>query len=337
MAGGTYEVAAEATGSTPAVNILTSAPVTIKGWVRNLSATSGQPLIDADFSGARVTVEDLYAYGGYPWQNSGRFLWTGNHHTLIVRQCRVQHTTGIEVGTGLAGQGQVLIARNYFDRIQGSAPAGVIQRVGNMVQFRTCITPDIEVSWNEVWNVYGESFQEDIVSVYHTSNVRVLNNFFFHQSEQNNTLNSSFGGITLDASDSGAPVNGCYVAGNHLIDGGSITLWPNAGGGSNNLIEGNRVIADRFLPSGVQKNNGFVGILIQAGGTNNHAHTNEVGYWTKDGGRDDYIFNGSGHSAAVEESMNTSLPEPIDSALEQAEIPIWGAKKTANGVTVGVL
>ena len=323
--GGIHNVSAESNSATPAVTVRTPQPVTLVGRARNL--TGQGVLVDAIPGGpVRLTVENFRAYGGDTWQTSNRFLWTTNHHTLIVRNCTIENTTGIEVNGGVAG-GSVLITKNRHLNVKGYIPGGQIIKIGNFVQFRTVTSPTIEVSWNENVNEYNKSFPEDIVSIYHTSNVKVLDNFLFGQYAIDNVAGASIGGITLDASDAGPPVNNCLIARNQIVDGHGITLWPNIGGGSNNIIEENRVVADRYLPNGQQKNNGWVGILIKSGGSNNVARDNKVGYWTKDGGRTDYIFEGGAVS-----SNNTSLPEPI---LEQAEWVIWRKKLADNGITIG--
>jgi hypothetical protein len=323
-AGGTYTGSWESDSATPCVTVKTTQPVTISGRVRNL--TGKGVLIDAIPGGAvRLTVENLKAYGGFPWENSNRFLWTTNHHTLTVRNCTIENTTGIEVNGGVAG-GQVLITRNRHLNVQGYIPAGVIVKIGNFVQFRTCTSPSIEVSWNEVWNEYDKSFPEDIISIYHTSNVKVLDNILYGQYAIGNVANASIGGITLDASDAGPPVSNCHIARNQMIDGGAISLWPNVGGGANNLIEDNRIVSDLYLPNGQKKANGWAGLIVQGGGLNNRTRGNVVGYWSKDGHRFDF------HLPGASEQSNTSLPDPLDENAEKAR---WQQKVSAAGVTIG--
>jgi hypothetical protein len=322
--GGTYTGSWESTNSVPCVTIKTAQPVILRGRVRNV--TGQGVLIDAIPGGAvHLTVENLRAYGGYPWQNSNRFLWTSAHHTLIVRNCTIDNTTGIEVNGGVAG-GQVLITRNRHLNVQGYIPAGQIVKIGNFVQFRTVKSPTVEVSWNEVFNEYNKSFPEDIISIYHTSGVKVLDNMLWGQYAIDNVPGASIGGITLDASDAGPPVSNCHVARNSMIDGGAISLWPNIGGGSDNLLEQNRIVASLYLPNGQKKANGWAGLIVQPGGQNNRTRGNVVGYWSKDGHRFDF------HLPGASEQSNTSLPEPLDVPAERTR---WDAKVAAAGITIG--
>ena len=309
--------------ATPCVTVRTAQPVTLSGRVRNV--TGKGVLIDAIPGGAvRLTVENLRAYGGFPWQNSGRFLWTTNHHTLTVRNCTIENTTGIEVNGGVAG-GQVLITRNRQLNVQGYIPAGQIVKIGNFVQFRTCTSPSIEVSWNEVWNEYNKSFPEDIISIYHTSNVKVLDNMLWGQCAIGNHPNASIGGITLDASDAGPPVNNCHVARNSMIEGGAISLWPNVGGGSNNLLEDNRIVAGLYLPNGQKKANGWAGLIVQPGGST----TALEGTWSGTGRR-----TGTASTSTCRGRLSRPTHRcPI--LWISAEKTRWQAKVAAAGVTIG--
>lgn len=340
--GGDYEVAALTTGSTPAVIISTSQPVTLTGWVKNLS--SGGTLIDAIPGGAvNLTVEGLWAYGAQTVPNNiatKRFLWTENHQSLVVRNCSIVNTGGIEISEVASG-GTVLITKNRHTNVQGYVDnaAGVLH-VGNFVQFRTVQNmASCEISWNEILNEYNKSWPEDVISIYHTDNVQVIDNFIRHQSTPGNAFNvSSQNTITIDASTSGPGASSNYVARNQLVD--AMGIGTHVGfGGNNNLIEDNRIVQDGFLPGTSTKiGNGHTGLFLVGGGTNNHAHGNEVIYWGRPdspGGalvRRDFLLTGAPEGAAAEEANNTSLSNPAD---EAAEWTSWQAKLTANGITVG--
>lgn len=340
--GGVYSGNWEATQpGQAAIVVATTQPVTITGRVRNLTGQGGA-LIDCIPGGAvDVTVENLHAYGKLMVPNNEspqRFLWTENHHSLVVRNCTIEYTGGIEVNGGQAS-GSVLITRNRHLNIQGYVDnaQGILQ-VGNFVQFRQCTSGTIEVSWNEVLNEYGKSWPEDIISLYHTSGAWVHDNYLQHQSTPGNApKTSSQGGITVDASDGVPAIFDSLVERNQVVDGFAITLWPGPGGSNNRLLD-NRIVADRYLPNGDVKGNGWgAGVFIQTGGSNNHAHGNVVGYVSDDGSRVPLASQllGAAEGGAAEAANNTSLPDPITAATEQAEWTLWQQKLMANGITVG--
>lgn len=342
-AGGTYEGAWESTSFNPAIVIQTSQPVTISGYVRKLQG--GGTIIDANPGGqVNVTIEDLYAYGPVAWQESPRFFWSENHKSLVFQNCTMVNTSGIEISYGAAASGLTL-TRCRHTNIKGNATGGTVTKLGNFIQFRQTQTCDIQISWNEVVNEHNQSMPEDLISLYHASNAHIFDNMFWHQSALNNTSGSSQSGITIDASGGLAAGPACSnntIERNQVVDGMGIYAAVQGGGNNNQLLD-NRVVSNGYLPDGVTPvNNGYSGIDIPIGGTNNHAHGNIVGYMgraqTPPGApvrRDYSTLAGCPEGEVAEAANNTFMPGPITAQTEADEWTFWLAKLAANSIRVG--
>ena len=83
-------------------------------------------------------------------------------------------------------------------------------------------------------------------------------------------------------------------------------------GGSNNSFLNNRIVQDGYLPDGVtQIGNGYDALVILAGGSNNHAHGNVVGYINSSFVRNDGNLAGCPEGNTGEWANNTHMPGPI--------------------------
>jgi chitodextrinase len=320
--GGTYSGSWESTsGSTPAVKIATTSPVTITGRIRNLA---GGTLVDAAGGGAvQVTLDHVFAYGGGSYQTSGRFFRAFDFKSITIRNSTIEYTRGIELTYGVAGS-SVLITRNRHTNIQGNGES----TVGDFVQLREVQNASVEISWNEVLNEYNESNPEDIISLFKSANVRVHDNYLQHNSKPGNAYNTSTQGtITLDRFDNVGPA--CHdneIWNNQMVD--TVNGVAISGSGSyNNFIHDNRLIQDGKLPNGTQMGNGWGGFYMTAG-TANRLERNVSGYVNRDGIRKDW-------DSGTNPSLNTTLPDSITQAMELAESTSWKAKLAANGITIG--
>ena len=301
----------------------------ITGRVTNLA---GGPLIDAVGAGpVQVTLDRVFASGGDTYQTSGRFFQAENFKSITIRNSTIQNTRGIELSYGVAGS-SVLITRNKHRNIKGN----VINPVGNFVQFRVVRNATIEVSWNEIVNEYDKSDPEDIISLYHTSNAKVHDNMLWHQSKPGNAYNtSSQGGITIDCSDPGPSCDNNEIARNQIVDGMGIVTFVTQGG-SNNLLLDNRIVGDQYLPNKAQKGNGAgAPLVIHAGGTNNHAHGNLVGYVDRDRNRVTRKLGGAPEGDAAEWLKNRRMPDRITKATERKEWALWRRKLAAKRIQIG--
>jgi len=340
-AGGTYDgrltgVGWESTTSSPAILIQTTQPVLISGWVRCLA---GGHLVDAEAAGAsQVTLDHIFAYGGTPYQNSGRLYRAYAFKSFTMQNCTIENTRGVELQEPVAASG-VVITRNRHHNIQGwNNPAGDTD-VGGLVQCRILQNATIDISWNEVVNEYNLSEPTDIISLYFTAHARVHDNYIQHQSRIGNVTPSSQNTIT---SEGDSRLNDNIIEDNQVIDAYGIGLHANAGMGHDNSVLNNRIIGDQFLPTGTQKANGAGSPLyIATGGTNNHAHGNTVGYIDSSATYIDSSLlaaslTGAPEGGAAEAANNTLVPQgQINASLEAAEWGIWLAKLASNGITIG--
>ena len=233
--GGTYSGSWESTSaSTPAVRVATSAPVTITGRVRNLA---GGGLIDSPFgTGARVTIDHVSLYGG-----NGRGIEVENFNSLEVTNCTFDKTSGTYALNPLPGA-RVYIARNKVRNIQ----AGAGGKLAHAFQFnRVQGASSFVVEWNEVINTYGQSAEEDGISLYRSAGSTVRNNYLQGGYPASSSMSYTGTGILTD--DIGSSSNTFHD--NHVVGWTNVGIGITAGSGS--VIRNNRVISDGRLDNGV--------------------------------------------------------------------------------------
>jgi hypothetical protein len=81
--------------------------------------------------------------------------------------------------------------------------------------------------------------------------------------------------------------------------------------------------------------NGYMGIHILPGGSNNRALGNQVGYVNKDGNRLDGNLEGAPGGDTAEWANNIHMSGSITQSSEQAEWTRWQGKLSASGIQVG--
>lgn len=341
-AGGTYTgLSPSSSGSTPALTIATDQPVVITdSWFRNLT---GGPIIQGsvNFQLRHFTIKRSRIYGGTSW-----WLDVEGTDYLEVSNCSIDKTAGINVYPQRVGA-TILITRNQQRNVQG--PLTGANYLSAFFKARIATGGPVTISWNEIINEYNVSQPEDVISIYHSSDCLVENNYIQHQSMPGNAYNtSSQGSITLDTY--GAP-NGCHrniIRNNQVVDAYGIVCIVYAGSSaSGNLFENNRIVADRLLPNGQNKGNGWGSpLVITEGSVDCHAHGNYVSYIDRDGNQPTTPYGGSfptfAHQAlrgaaegpAAEAANNTFVPDP-DASDETAEWNLWQQKLTTASVKVG--
>ena len=324
-AGGTYS------GSfSKQVSIATSAPVTLSRC--DLTYKDGTIIRTSGSVPPDLTI-DHCTIDGDTW----RLLDVDAFKRIVMTNCTIEKTAGIT----LVGNGEVRLLRNRHHNIQ-RVPGGV----GNFVQFRLCQTGTFEVGWNEVVNEYNKSNPEDLISIYHSSNIHVFDNMFWGQFHPGNGPGSSQNGITVDGyGGSGQPCNNNLIERNQVVRALSIAVFPTATGPcNNNMFKDNRCVHAGYLDDGVTRfYYGQHGMHVLSGGTNNHAHGNVLGFMRGSSQGSyargtDGAFEGTPEGNSGEWANNTHLepyPGNITRAHEDAEWDRWVAKKAAAGVTVG--
>lgn len=321
-AGGLYDgtltgIGWRSTSSVPAITISTSQPVTIRGWVQNTS--TGQ-CIYMNWSGAQVTIEDLFAYG-IAGNSAHRWLHViAGWRSLIVQRCSIDTSRGMQIENCQAS-GTLLITRNRHTNIQGQQ-AGV-GPVGNFVQFRDITSAESAVvSWNEIINERHLSSPEDLISFISSSNLIVQDNYFEHQSRDLNPQSQN--GITLESSSNN------QVLRNQVIDGAAIGIWS----GSGNTVHNNRIIQDGRMPDGDPIHSSYYEPIFISG-TNNHAHGNVIGYINGSGAYSYGSYPGAPEGDTVERANNIYVGPPVTRQMELDEWTFWQNKLASNGIVIG--
>ena len=343
--GGVYSGYWISTDATPAVTVTTTDPVTIRYSV--IESLSGATLIHEGIYGCQVTVEHTYFVGGLDENTAGRTMQFTNFQSITVRWCHMQNVRGIELeeySTTYFDGSTVIIQYNRVDNIKGfESEDQQTFVVGNFIQFRGCQHMAVcELGWNEIVQEQEQSMATDIFSIYNTHDAHIYDNMMWHWSKPGNSFDtSSSGGITIDASQPGLTCDDNVAERNQVVDGLGIITYVNFGGDRNDLLD-NRIVADGYLPNGVKTGNGYdFPLVIIAGGSDNHAHSNYVDYVDRSGSRGDpeTALAGAQEGGAAEAANNTIIGGPASDTNHQTEIAewaLWESKKTANSIKVGV-
>ncbi len=333
--------------SVPAVRIETSEPVVIENSV----ITGPGHLISTDYSRtSNLTVRNTYGYAKNPnvrGRAPGRFIHIESFSNLVVENNYFEGTSGIYAHRFMGG-GTVKIRYNVARNVngmhsdgngswlKGSSDYSIVQ----FTQFNNVngIT-GAEIAWNQVVNEPGKSRVEDTISLYNSSGtssspIKVHDNFIFGAyPAQPATQSFAGGGIMLG--DGG----GRY----QVAEGNQVLSVVNYGiaisGGSDHLIQGNRVVSAGKLQDGTRLQAANVGIYIwdQHSSTfsNNTGTGNLVGYvQIKSDGS--YFRNDWWVPDADSWNGNTKMSGTVDLAAEQAEFDRWEAKLGQAGVSIGV-
>jgi parallel beta-helix repeat protein len=312
--GGTYSGQWISTNATPAVQINTTAPVTIAySDVQNLS---GGDLIDAT-NGANVTIIHTTFEGG-----NGRAFYAYKLKSLTIQNCTITDTSGIRLD-GAADSATVEISQNKVRNIQSASYNTVFAQLANVT------TAQIDISWNEVINTYGQSGVEDNISIYASAFAQVHDNYI--QGAYPSSPSAPFTGSGIMIDYVGAHDNNVYS--NQIVD------TTNAGigiaGGWNNKVHDNRMVSDGKLDDGTPLAAANVGLYVwnmysDPNWGNNDAYGNTVGWLNASGNWAGWWLPDCSGTCS-----NTSYPGTVNHAAEQAEYQIWLAKLLANGITPG--
>ncbi len=318
--GGTYSGSWESTSSsTPAVQILTTEPVTIvSSTVRNLAG--GRLIEIPNGAQANVTIDRVFAFGG-----SGRFVYAEGFKSITVSNCTIDQTAGIDLRSPVASS-SVSVTRNRMRNVQQPSEGELRQ----FLQLNRVTTASVDISWNEVVNTFGQSRVEDNISVYMSSNARIHDNFIHGGYPAG--VSSSYRGSGIAIGDGGGNYNQVYD--NQVVATTNVGIG--IAGGHDNFITNNRVVSDGRLDNGTMLSAANVGISVWNWSNdptwgNNHATGNTVGWINQAGSRNDLWFA----HAPNETSKNTRARHRISRSVEVAEYERWLVKLVAAGFRVG--
>lgn len=331
----------------PAVLIDTTEPVVIENSVLR----GPGHLISTEFhKTTRLTVRNTYGFGERPntqGRAPGRFVAVETFAELVVENNYLEGTSGIYAHRWVGG-GTVKVrynrARNVVGLwsdgkggwLTGSSQFSIVQ----FVQFNDVKgIKDVEIAWNEVINVAGESRTEDVISMYRSggttaSPIRIHNNYI-QGSYPAEVGSQAFSGGGIMLGDHGGSNQVAYR--NHVV---SVSNYGIAiAGGSNNRIEENRVVSAGVLEDGTRIHAANVGIYIWDQYSdpfeNNVGTNNIVGYvQIKSDGKS--VRNDWWVPDASSWSGNTKMSGSISLATERAEYERWVSKYTGAGILIGV-
>lgn len=355
--GGTYEGAfGSDDAGVPAVVVATSEPVVI---TNSVLAGRGD-LVVSEAAGVDLTISDSRAFGLNPNEDGvavGRFVKVERPRRLVVEHNEMVSTAGISV-LEYAGDGSpeqsIAIIGNLVANIDGrtSNGSGEPDAAGyygeeqvtakQFVQLdKVQDVPGIEIAWNEIRNLPGDSRVEDNISVYLSGGtpddpIDVHDNLVDGAYPLDPTADDfSGGGIMLgDGIDGPAPSN-ATATNNVVLNTANYGIAVSAG--NNMTFSDNRVLSTGRLPDGTPIASQNVGIYVwNIHGTSdfydNGASGNVVGWENPaDGGRNDFYFPEVDFG-----DQNTSFDDTVTKATIKEERRRWRARATNAGMVTGV-
>jgi hypothetical protein len=268
--------------------------------------------------GARVRLRQITALGG-----AGRFFWGRSVAEVVIRNSTILNTTGIRLDRSEDGA-RVLVTQNRARNIQHADYNTVFFQAADVQDAR------IDVSWNEVINVFGRSGVEDIVSIYHSANASIHDNYLqgaYPEGDASEGFSGS--GVMIEGEDSHH--NAVYR--NQIVETTNVGIG--IAGGHHNRIHDNRLVFDGRLWDGTRLAAANVGFAVwnlddDDEFSANDAYRNTVGWIAARGGRNDWWL-----PDCTGICSNTRLRGRLSRDRELVEFSIWTKKLAANGMKVG--
>ncbi len=282
---------------------------------------AGGKLIDAAANvQTDVTLTRVRGFGG-----TGRFFEAEGFKSVRIQNCTIDKTGGIRLSVPVAGA-TVIVTRNKQRNVQRD-PGGDYRQ---FLQFNQVTTASVDVSWNEIINVFGESSVEDVISMYRSAHAKVHDNYI--QGGYPTTLAGEYTGGAISI-ETGSYDNEVYN--NTVVD--SINGAIGITSGHDNYVHGNKVVSDGRLNGGPLFAAANVGLIVwnynsESTFANNRSIGNTVGYVRYDGRRNNMWFP---DAPSGDYALNTEMPDQITDSTEKAEWPAWLSKLGAAGIQVG--
>jgi hypothetical protein len=317
--GGTYS--GTRTGT---VSIRTAQPVVIEN--STITNTGTGFLIDANVAGVQLTVRRTTLNGG-----TGQAIYAVGYRSITVEQSTINKTWGIRLDRAQSGATVRLTRNKFLNQTFDQATNGngfwwahSVQIADSGANHASC-----EIDWNQFVNEFGQSWVEDVISIYRSSGCRIHDNGIRGAYPPAVSTGYSGSGIMIDASGAN---NEVYS--NQVID------TTNAGigifGGFGNKAYDNRLVSDGRLSTGEMLAAANVGLFVWNGSNDpswgdNQAYRNSVGWISaKKGGRNDWWLPHCSRSCG-----NVRFTGRIRDVNEVAEWVRWGFKLQASKVKVG--
>lgn len=341
----------------PAVEIRTAQPVTIE----NSFIRSAGDCISEGTDHVNLTVLNSVAYALNPdvaGQAPGRFVSLQNFDNVHLEHDTLDGTSGIYLGYYLGDHTSadtIKVIANAALNIDGrhsDGAGGFLTGPADYDDVQFCqigyasALAGVEIAWNDVVNLPGQSRVEDNVSIYKSSGtagspIDIHDNFIYGAYPAlPGTQAYSGGGIMLGDGVGGSLAADCgYV----IAHDNQVIATTNYGiaitAGHDSSFYNNRIIASGVLPDGTLIAAENVGAAIWNAAAdpffaNDSAYNNTIGWMG---------FNASGQPArndwwlpsATIKTGNVSLPGPITRQTELAEYVLFARKLAAAGLTVG--
>ena len=341
----------------PAVTVATSDPVTIE----NSMIRSRSDLIRGTVDHLKLTVRNTTAFGLNPnlrGQAPGRFINCYGLDSIAIENNTLTGTAGIYLGLyeGNHTPAQtVTVLRNAAYNIDGrhsDGRGGFLSGAGDndLVQFlqfdKVRQVPGIEIAWNQVINLPGQSRVEDNISIYQSSGtaaspIQIHDNYIQGAYPANPAAQDySGGGIMLSdgfgdsrSSDSG------YVRAyrNQVIATTNYGIAISSG--HDDSFYDNRIVSSGLLPDGTPIAAQNTGAYLWNAAhepffANNTAYDNLIGWMARDPSGA-WTRNDSWMPDAAGPHPTAHYPSPITRATELAEYDLWVQKLQKTRISVG--
>ena len=257
--GGTYTGTFRSSSSArPCVRIATTEPVLLV----DCTFEGAGHLVECQQPGARLTLRRCVGRGLLPTQDQtprGRFLTVSEARSVLVENCRLEHTSGIYVykwsGDGTPAQ-TLRIIGNRVRNIDGRYRDGGGLTVGFVGLNQVLGVAGIEIAWNEVVNEPDQSLVEDNISLYNSSGtpqspIRVHDNYVQGAYPYPATAARYTGtGLNADGDGSSALTTTAYVEAyqNQFVSTANAAM--NVAAGHHVRYHHNRLVTSGRLPDG---------------------------------------------------------------------------------------
>ena len=354
--GGTYTGNYRSTDSSvPVIRINTTQPVILQ----NCTLVGPGDLINANGSNANLVIRECRGYGTTPTADNveqGKFLDMYGGRSLLMEHNYMESNRGVVLnrwsGDGTPGQ-TIKMRYNRAYNLKGHTRNNTSQGLANFVILNTVPNiANIEIAWNQVINMPGQSRVEDNINFYDSggtpaSPARVHDNYVqgaYPMPATSTDFNGT--GMTTDGTGQTAATSVGYLEIDHNQFVSTCNAGINVAAGHDVNVHDNRVVTNGLIGStGVRLGKTYVGISL-FNYYNHPASTfgnirvadNVVGYVNFVSSPSTLLANRYDYNIglATTATGNVSLPNPVTVQTEQNEWTLWQQKLQQNNITAGL-